>query len=42
MVKGSFVGNTRDQSVISTVSKITNFDYLSLRSPANKLYKRVT
>ena len=32
----------REQTVISQVSKITNFDYLALRSPANKLYKRVS
>jgi hypothetical protein len=32
----------REQSIISCVSKINNFDYLSLRSPANKLYKRVS
>jgi hypothetical protein len=32
----------REATVISSVSKITNFDYLALREKTNKLYKRVS
>lgn len=32
----------REASILAGLSKITNFDYLSLRSPANKLFKRVS
>jgi hypothetical protein len=34
--------NKREPSVVNIASKVTNFDYLALRSTTNKLYKRVS
>lgn len=37
----SVVHSTREPSIISKMSRVNNFDFLSLRTPSNKLYRRV-